>query len=120
MTKSVMNQTTPFIGMNFKNLRLKGREILVKGLIIPDKHKVVIEDLNFRKTDTKICLDLYILDSKLISMPHPVLKNITSSTSGVGKVMLEAGQCLALLLRGKGDGRSRLNGFASGRIMKVK
>ena len=117
MTKSV---TRHWVGMNFRKMKLKGWEILVKGKLVPDGYEAVLNDFSFLKTNSKITVDLYILDSKLKVMPFPILKDITSSTNGTGVTHLQEGQCLALLLRGKGDGRSKISGYATGSIKKLK
>lgn len=110
----------PFVGMAFEKIRLRGNQVIAKGVVIPNNHYGVIEDLNFIKSgNTKPSLDLYIMDSKLRRLPSPILKDITSSTNGVGEIRLESGECLGLVLH-KQDGRCKLSGYVSGYLKTLE
>ena len=116
LLKSIKKHKIPWIGLRCVNMRLKGRHILLKGIVVPNKHKGVIEDFNINYSPkAKSTLHLYVLDTKFNIMPYPILKNITSSTNGCGKVILEEGCCLALLLE-KPDGRTKFSCYMSGFI----
>ena len=113
--KELRKEPIPFIFMKFEKLRLRRNGILLKGILIPKGCHGILEDLNFRKNGkTKPIMDLYILNNK--AKPRPILKDVISSTNGVGITRLEEKEQLGIFVR-KYDGRVNLSGMFVGKLV---
>jgi len=90
--------------------------IILSGPPVRRGHKGVVEDFNINYTTTAGTVRLVILDASE-NIIIDILRDITSSTNGTGRTVLEEGERLAVV--GQTAGAGVFSVFCSGAVQKV-
>ena len=108
-----------FLKSNSDNLssNVADGTIILKGAPIPPKHRGTLEDFNINFTTAAGTVRLVILDSSS-NIRIDVLRDITSSTNGTGKTVLEEGESFAVA--GQSAGAGTFAAYVSGFLQRVR
>jgi len=90
--------------------------LILAGPVIPFGHKGIVEDFNINFTTTAGTIRLVIVDAQN-NIIIDILRDITSSTNGTGKTVLEDGQRLAVV--GQTSGAGTFSTYCSGFMQRV-
>lgn len=108
----------PFVFLKTDNIGVSSAVnadvLLVLGNPIPKGYKGQIEDFNINFSTAAGTVQIVIMQNKQII--NRVLRNISSDTSGIGKVVLDEGQQLAIV--GQTSGAGQFTTYCSGVIIK--
>lgn len=91
--------------------------LIVRGTTVPGLHRGVIRDFNLNFTTAAGTVRIVITDSSG-TIKSDILRDITSSTNGVGETVLEEGESLAVV--GQSAGAGVFTVYCSGQIQKVR
>lgn len=91
--------------------------IILKGAPIPPDHRGVMEDFNINFTTAAGTVRLVILDSS-DNIRIDILRDVTSSTNGTGRTVLEAGESMAVV--GQSAGAGTFAAYVSGTLQRVR
>jgi len=90
--------------------------LILAGPVIRENEKGIVEDFNINFTTAAGTIRLVIVDAQN-NILIDILRDITSSTNGTGKTVLENGQRLAIV--GQTSGAGTFSVYCSGFIQKV-
>jgi len=91
--------------------------LILAGFPIPADHRGSLEDFNVNFTTAAGTVRLVILD-KSNNIIQDLLRDISSSTNGTGKTILEAGQKMGIV--GQTAGAGVFTVYVSGTLQKVR
>jgi len=91
--------------------------LIMAGFPIPANHRGSLEDFNVNFTTAAGTVRLVILD-KQNNIIQDLLRDITSSTNGTGKTILEEGQKMGIV--GQTSGAGVFTVYVSGTLQKVR
>ncbi len=91
--------------------------LIMAGFPIPADHRGSLEDFNVNFTTVAGTVRLVILD-KQNNIIQDLLRDISSSTNGTGKTILEAGQKMGVV--GQTSGAGIFTVYVSGTLQKVR
>ena len=91
--------------------------LIMAGFPIPAEHRGSLEDFNVNFTTAAGTVRLVILD-KSNNIIQDLLRDISSSTNGTGKTILEAGQKMGIV--GQTAGAGIFTVYVSGTLQKVR
>lgn len=118
--KQLERQQQPFVFLKSNNNNLSSNVnnavLILSGALIPQGFKGVVEDFNVNFTTAAGTIRLALVDSEN-SIIIDILRDITSSTNGVGKTVLDPGQRLAIV--GQSAGAGTFSVYCSGYIQRV-
>jgi len=110
----------PFVFLKSNNNNLSSNVndgvLILTGPPMPAKHKGVVEDFNVNYTTAAGTVRLVILTASE-QIRIDILRDITSSTNGTGRTVLEEGERLAVV--GQASGAGTFSVYCSGAIQKV-
>lgn len=119
--KSIESQQQPLVILRSNGANLSSN--VADGVLIlesqrcPPEHKIVIEDFNVNFTTAAGTIRVVILDSNGNEV-NDVLRDVSSSTNGTGKSVLEEGDRLAVV--GQTAGAGIFGVYFSGYRQKVR
>jgi len=90
--------------------------LILSGPVMGENEKGIVEDFNINFTTAAGTIRLVIVDAQN-NIIIDILRDITSSTNGTGKTVLENGQRLAIV--GQTSGAGTFSVYCSGFIQKV-
>lgn len=110
----------PFVFMQAGNDTISGNlpadTILIRGTPVPRGFRGIIKDTNVNFGTAAGAVKLVILNSAG-NIRNDVLDDITSNTSGIGSIVLNEGDQIALVVQTQGA--STFGCYFSGKIMRV-
>jgi len=110
----------PFIFLKSNNNNLSSAvtdgTLILSGPLMGENEKGIVEDFNINFTTAAGTIRLVIVDAEN-NIIIDILRDITSSTNGTGKTVLEDGQRLAIV--GQVSGAGTFSVYCSGFIQKV-
>jgi len=110
----------PFIFLKSNNNNLSSAVadgvLILSGPVMGENEKGIVEDFNINFTTAAGTIRLVIVDAQN-NIIIDILRDITSSTNGTGKTVLENGQRLAIV--GQTSGAGTFSVYCSGFIQKV-
>ncbi len=110
----------PFIFLKSNNNNLSSNvtdgTVILTGPVIGENEKGIVEDFNVNFTTAAGTVRLVIVDASN-QIITDILRDITSSTNGTGKTVLENGQRLGIV--GQSAGAGVFSIYCSGFIQKV-
>jgi len=110
----------PFIFLKSNNNNLSSAVLdgvlILSGPVIRENQKGIVEDFNINFTTAAGTIRLVIVDAQN-NIITDILRDITSSTNGTGKTVLENGQRLAVV--GQTSGAGVFSVFCSGFVQTV-
>jgi len=110
----------PFIFLKSNNNNLSSAVLdgvlILAGPVMGENEKGIVEDFNINFTTAAGTIRLVIVDAQN-NIIIDILRDITSSTNGTGKTVLENGQRLAIV--GQTSGAGTFSVYCSGFIQKV-
>jgi len=110
----------PFVFLKSNNDNLSSAVadgvLILTGPPMPAKHKGVVEDFNVNYTTAAGTVRLVILSASE-EIRIDILRDITSSTNGTGRTVLEEGERLAVV--GQSSGVGTFSVYCSGAIQRV-
>jgi len=110
----------PFVFLKSNNDNLSSNVndgvLILTGPPMPAKHKGVVEDFNVNYTTAAGTVRLVILSTSE-QIRIDILRDITSSTNGTGRTVLEEGERLAVV--GQAAGAGVFSVYCSGAIQRV-
>ena len=110
----------PFVFLKSNNDNLSSNvtdgTLILTGPPMPAKHKGVVEDFNVNYTTAAGTVRLVILSTSE-QIRIDILRDITSSTNGTGRTVLEEGERLAVV--GQAAGAGVFSVYCSGAIQRV-
>ena len=113
-------QPKPFIFLKSNNNNLSSNVadgvLILSGPLIREGEKGVVEDFNINFTTAAGTIRLVIVDSGN-TIVTDILRDITASTNGTGKTVLDPGQRLAIV--GQSAGAGVFSVYCSGYVQKV-
>lgn len=120
LNRLVDQQPKPFVFLRSNNSlssNVADGVLIVRGTTIPGLHRGVIRDFNLNFTTAAGTVRIVITDSSG-NIKSDILRDITSSTNGVGETVLEEGESLAVV--GQSAGAGVFTVYCSGQIQKVR
>lgn len=120
LNRLVDQQPKPFVFLRSNNSlssNVADGVLIVRGTTIPGLHRGVIRDFNLNFTTAAGTVRIVITDSSG-NIKSDILRDITSSTNGVGETVLEEGESLAVV--GQSAGAGIFTVYCSGQIQKVR
>jgi len=110
----------PFVFLKSNNDNLSSNVadavLILTGPPMPAKHKGVVEDFNVNYTTAAGSVRLVIMSASE-QIKIDILRDITSSTNGTGRTVLEEGERLAVV--GQAAGAGVFSVYCSGAIQRV-
>lgn len=91
--------------------------LILAGFPIPQGHRGSLEDFNVNFTTAAGTVRLVILD-KQNNIIQDLLRDISSSTNGTGKTVIEEGQKMGIV--GQGAGAGLFTVYVTGSLQKVR
>ena len=111
----------PFIFLKSNNDNLSSAVadgvMILSGPVVSEGVKGIVEDFNINFTTAAGTVRLVIVDAQ-DNIIIDILRDITSSTNGTGKTVLENGQRLAIV--GQTSGAGTFSVYCSGFLQKVR
>lgn len=120
LNRLVDQQPKPFVFLRSNNAmssNVNDGILIVRGTTIPGGHRGTIRDFNLNFTTAAGTVRIVITD-QTGTIKSDILRDITSSTNGVGETVLEEGESLAVV--GQSAGAGVFTVYCSGQIQKVR